>query len=51
MVEKEKKVHAVTDINISLKENETLGIVGESDVENLLSKNVGWITQTFRWYN
>ena len=28
--EKEKKVHAVTDINISLKENETLGIVGES---------------------
>ena len=28
--EKEKKVHAVTGINISLKENETLGIVGES---------------------
>ena len=28
--EKEKNVHAVTDINISLKENETLGIVGES---------------------
>ena len=28
--EKEKKVYAVTDINISLKENENLGIVGES---------------------